>query len=798
MPYRKLSAACFGLIMFLSSLLNSHSLASPLQPAGALPVNKISLSEGGLPSVLILASYHSGDAWTDTLVRNLQYHLRSANENLHIRVHYLGARDLEPSRYLNISALHNSIYQLADYDRLVLLDDAALNFYLTYSAWFSDRPPIAIGINDRELISRAQAEGVPLAQTSSAIARSALLAQQISTNNDLLLLHSATEAGALLKQQALSEIEPLAFDSVTTATWQKIYLSDVSYLDRAVLAVDEPLNLARSIPNETLASVFTEKLGPIFCHAPYIVEYGCDGGAFVNIAGLTDLIARRLTTEERLGTSLDTPLELSLAHQWLDRLPEGLDVSVFNVPEPTGLPAWGWRLVLGLCGLLVVGGLIAAWRLHYKQQLINYANRESEFDALTRIYNRKKMLSLLEAMIAERQSGSLLYLDLTDFIQIYDEFGYAHGDTLLQRFAQRLGRIIGSQGAYGRLGDDKFMVLCHQSEQPEAMARAIVQALEKPFTMDRYQHTLKCSIGIAHFPHHASGVDRLLKCADAAMYTAKFVTQQPIVMFTERMLNRQVRHSYISRDLERAIRHDSDELELYLQPIYSLKQRAVVGGEVLLRWKHPIEGYISPQDFIPIAEASDLIFKINDWVVASTLQKINKDKLLRYIDYVSINISAKQLYTAYFPDYVAELAERYRIPPSSVAFELTEHVKLLNMASVQEQINNLQTEGFQVALDDFGAGYTSINFLQNINFSAIKIDRSLTAGLIGDNAVTSRHLMQGLLGIGERLSKKMVVEGIESKEQNDILEAMGVNYVQGFYYGRPMAWQAFHTMLKEA
>ncbi|GAB2783752.1 hypothetical protein GCM10027040_07240 [Halomonas shantousis] len=778
---------------FLSPLILALGLTMEgggTQADPAMPEQMPSMGKE-VPQILILASYHDGDAWTDSLVRNLRYYLESANQNVRVRVHYLEARDQPASDYLADDALHDSANRLRPYDRLVLLDDAALAFYLRHSSTFSGPPPIAIGINSSKLAELARVRGVPLALTSEAMTQSAILARQVTGKHDLLLLHSATDAGFRLGRQALDQIPQAGFERVIARTWQSVYTDTRDYSSYAILALDAPLRLARRSPAPALAAHFQEKFSAFFCHAGYLLDYGCDGGAFVNVASLSHLVARHLLSRDVAAPTIEVPLELNLSHALLDQVPRGLDVRVFDAPDAERLPLWGRMLIAGMTALLFLVALIAWWRLHSQQRQVHLATRQSEHDTLTGLYNRRKMTALLAEMTSRREPFGLLYLDLDGFKEINDTFGHAHGDRLLQCFARLLGTIAGPEAAYGRMDSDEFLILSDRLQCPLPLAERIVEALQDPFIIEGHHHTLHCTVGIALFPQHARHPAGLLKRADAAMSAAKRDPDTPIVLFTSRLLDDQSRHFAYSRELERTLDEQDSALELYIQPIHSLKRDTTVGGEVLLRWHHPERGDISPGLFIPIAEASDLILKLNEWVVERTFQRMAAEQLYRHIDFLSINISAKQLYARCFAGYVIALAERYAIPTRSVSFEMTEHVRLLDMASVQEQIAELREAGFGVALDDFGAGYTSISFLQDIPFSSVKIDRSLTAGLCGHNADASRHLMQGLLYLGEQLSQRVVVEGVETQGQSDLLHSMGVDHVQGFHYYRPMPWVDF-------
>lgn len=787
MPY-KLLAALASILML--SMTGMHSLADPVAPLQSAPQ-----PAERAPRVLILASYHHGDPWTDKVADNLQYHFESLDQNIRVRTHYLDAHDLPADIYLDGSGLYNDPSRLRQHDRVVMIDDPALALYLQHVAQLPDQQPVAIGINNTELIARAHSQGVQLALTSEAMVQSAALAREVTNQSDLLLLHSATESGLLLKEQALQQFQNSQFDNVTSRTWLSIYEDGIEHTDQAILALDSPLILARDHTASVLANHFREKLEPFFCYTEPLRAYGCDGGAFVNITSLTQLVVHQVMQDDNLAQAVPVPLELSLDHALLDQLPQGLEVNALNVPEPSRLPRWGQSLILLLALLLVAVAGFAWSRLRSRQALVETITREAEYDPVTQLYSRRKILFLLEQLIDQGEAFHVLYMDLDGFKEANDTLGHAHGDRLLQGFGKMLRSIARERASYGRIGGDEFLVLCHQEKSALGLAKRVTKALENPFIIEGQHHTLRCSIGIAQFPQHAQSIADLLECADIAMYAAKAASDESIALFTQQMLSEQARHTSLSHDLEHAIDSGGAQFELHIQPIHSLKQAAIIGGEVLLRWKHPTEGYISPGLFIPIAEASDLILKLNDWVVERTIQRIAADQLHRRIGYLAINISARQLYARQFACDAIALAERFGVPKSAVSFEMTEHVRLLDMSSVQQQITALREAGFGVALDDFGAGYTSISFLQDIPFSCVKIDRSLTSGLCGDNAATSRNLMQGLLYLSERLSQQVVVEGVETAAESELLKEMGADHVQGFYYYRPMPWDAFNRLV---
>ncbi|MBZ9540335.1 bifunctional diguanylate cyclase/phosphodiesterase [Modicisalibacter tunisiensis] len=743
-------------------------------------------------NVLILASYHDGDEWTDSLVSNLTYYLRGKVNR--VRVHYLDARDLPRARYLKNFALYSNGNRLAPYDRVILLDDPALRFYREYASWFPDRHPIAIGVNDPGLAEVAAREGVVLADTHSAVIDTVQLAREISGRNRLLLVHSATRAGLRLRHQIMPRVEAMGFASVAARTWRSLYDDDVDASEYAIVALDAPLQLATHHAVDSLASHFRRQLGDVFCALDYLTPFGCVGGSFINVASLSQQVARRVSREADASTPLMVPQQLSLEPQLLDRLPEGVDVKVLG-GTPGLLSRWAGWLIGGL-SLLLITGAPGAWvHLRIKQRQIRRVRRESTYDALTNLYNRQAMLAALDERIRDDEPFTAIYIDLNGFKEINDAFGHAQGDTLLRLFAARLRESAGRQPAVGRMGGDEFLILCGPETPCHELAELLLRALKRPFEVGGNEYTLGCSMGLAHYPLHARSAAQLLKCADAAMYAAKEDREDSLVEFTSAMLDAQTYHAELSNLLEQALAAGGAGLSLAIQPIHSLERRGWCAGEVLLRWEHAERGPISPGVFIPIAEASDLIIKLGDWALETVLARLADEPALAQLDYLSLNLSPKQLYTRRFVDTALALTARHGIDPGRISFELTEHVKLLDRSTLTAEITRLRRAGFRVALDDFGTGYTSISFLKEIPFSSIKIDRSLIAGLSDRDAQEARGIMDGLLYLVKRLGRGVVIEGVETAEEVEILRAMGADLLQGYYFQRPLAWRDFFAAL---
>ncbi|KXS38496.1 MAG: PAS/PAC and GAF sensor-containing diguanylate cyclase/phosphodiesterase [Halomonadaceae bacterium T82-2] len=773
------------LVLGLTALVLSRPAPAQIAPPAVPTGHQVS-------NVLILASYHDGDEWTDSLVSNLTYYLRGKVNR--VRVHYLDARDLPRARYLRNFALYSNGNRLTRYDRVILLDDPALRFYREYATWFPDRHPIAIGVNDPELAEAAARQGVILADTRPAVIDTVQLAREIAGRNRLLLVHSATRAGLRLRRQVMPEVTAMGFEEVASRTWRSLYAGDVDVSGYTIVALDAPLQLLATHSADALATHFRRQLGDFFCAVDYLTPFGCVGGSFINVASLSQQVAQRVSKAADPLSPLTVPQQLSLEPQLLKRLPEGVDVKVLGA-LPGLMSRWAGWLIGGL-SLLLITGAPGAWiHLRIKQRQIRRVRRESTYDALTNLYNRQAMLAMLDEHIRDGEPFTAIYIDLNGFKEVNDAFGHAQGDLLLRLFATRLRDSVGRQPVAGRMGGDEFLVLCGRETPYLELAELLLRALKRPFEVGGNVHTLGCSMGIAHYPLHAQNAAQLLKCADAAMYAAKEDREDSLVEFTDAMLDAQAYHAELSNLLEQALASGGEGLSFAIQPIHSLKRRGWCAGEVLLRWNHAERGPVSPGVFIPIAEASDLIIKLGDWTLETMLSRLADEPALAHLDYLSLNISPKQLYTRRFVDTALALTARHGIDPGRISFELTEHVKLLDRSTLTAEITRLRRAGFRVALDDFGTGYTSISFLKEIPFSSIKIDRSLIAGLTDHDAREARGIMDGLLYLVKRLQRGVVIEGVETVEEVEILRAMEADLLQGYYFQRPLAWADFFAEL---
>ena len=405
-------------------------------------------------------------------------------------------------------------------------------------------------------------------------------------------------------------------------------------------------------------------------------------------------------------------------------------------------------------------------------------------DALTGLGNRLVLRERLDGDLAAGKAVAVLYLDLDRFKIVNDTLGHSVGDGLLQRVAQNLRSVTGTGDTLVRLGGDEFAVL-HYSENllasSQHLARRIILALSEPFEVASHSLRAGASIGIAIAPDHGSDAETLLRHADLALYAAKNDSRGTYALFERSMSDRLLNAQVLEMELQQAI--SKCELQLVYQPIYEVTSGSVAGCEALLRWKHQRRGFISPADFIPVAEQSGLIVEIGAWVLreacreAATWPKEVK---------VAINLSPIQLNAPDFMSMVRSTVDASGLDPSRLEFEITESTLLRDTELVLGVLEELRNMGAQIALDDFGTGYSSLCYLQKFPFSKIKVDRSFVALAAGNNP-SAAAILRTIAYLCNELDVLTTVEGVETLEQLEFVKNGRFDQVQGYLFSTPKA-----------
>uniref|UniRef100_A0A7S9J0Q0 EAL domain-containing protein n=1 Tax=Shewanella eurypsychrophilus TaxID=2593656 RepID=A0A7S9J0Q0_9GAMM len=433
-----------------------------------------------------------------------------------------------------------------------------------------------------------------------------------------------------------------------------------------------------------------------------------------------------------------------------------------------------------------------------KKQAEHIIWKQANYDPLTGLPNRRMLLEYLgtELLKSDRnhQHFALMFLDLDYFKEINDTLGHDVGDLLLVEAAKRLKACIRESDVVARLGGDEFTIVLSAIEDNkgvERVAQNILLRLAEPYNLGNDTAYITASIGITLYPDDASTIENLLKHADQAMYAAKDQGRNRFHYFTPSMQEEARYRMVLIRDLRKAVKQQ--EFEVYYQPIIDLTNEQVYKAEALIRWHHPERGLVSPAEFIPIAEDTGLIIDIGNWVFeqAAMQSAAWREKFGVEIQ-ISINKSPIQFRDEgdSFENWIIKLQE-LNLASNGICVEITEGLLLDASMGVSEKLLAYRDAGIQVSLDDFGTGYSSLAYLKKFDIDYLKIDQSFTRNLESDpNDAT---LCEAIIVMAHKLGMKVIAEGVETKEQQQILSAAGCNYGQGYLFSKPVPYAEFEA-----
>ncbi len=427
----------------------------------------------------------------------------------------------------------------------------------------------------------------------------------------------------------------------------------------------------------------------------------------------------------------------------------------------------------------------------------------ARYDTLTKIPNRLQFQhSLQQAIARTRRAGrelALLYMDLDRFKEVNDTFGHAAGDRALEILTERMSRKLPPDTMLGRLAGDEFALFVENlpmdaDNRPTiaALAREVLDELGRPFQLGQHELYVTGSIGIALCPRDADNVVDLIRDADAAMYYSKQNGGNSHSFYTPEMSAVAVERLMLKAKLRRAV--ERDELVILYQPKVDLRDGRVVGGEALIRWRLPGHGDISPAQFIPLAEESNLIQEIGEWVLKRVCRDYGSwQKQVAKPGRISINLSLKQLRQAEFLTRYRSVFDESGVSPSNFELEITETTLMTEAGRMVRLLDELHAMGLHLSIDDFGTGYSSLSALQQFPVGTLKIDQSFVR-----HATVSREdatLVRTIIEMGKNLDLEVVAEGIESQQQLDFLRSRDCHYGQGRLFGEPMVAGDFLKLL---
>lgn len=449
--------------------------------------------------------------------------------------------------------------------------------------------------------------------------------------------------------------------------------------------------------------------------------------------------------------------------------------------------------------LLESAGRLAGLALE-RRALTEHLEFQARHDSLTGLPNRAYFLELLGDALREAANGSatlaVLFVDLDRFKQINDILGHALGDRLLKEVGGRLKRLLTEDDLAGRMGGDEFtIVLTHQPDEQAVIraAQEFLNSFRAPHQIEENELFVTASIGIAIYPQHGRDAAELLRNADLAMYHAKNSGKNDVELFRAEDHPAGLERLRLENALRRAL--ENQEFELLYQPLVGSDDR-VQGVEALLTWRHPIYGLISPKQFIPIAEETGLIIDIGSWVIRQAcLTCASWDRAGYSMARISVNVSALQFERREFLHTVATALSLSNLPPDRLELELTESYLMRDLTQSAARLAQLRDLGVSIAIDDFGTGYSSLSYLNKLPVDSLKIDQSFLRHL--NQPEGSLPVLQSIVRLAHSMNLVVVVEGVETLAELEIVRALGCDKVQGHVYGPALRREEVEELLAE-
>jgi diguanylate cyclase (GGDEF)-like protein len=410
-------------------------------------------------------------------------------------------------------------------------------------------------------------------------------------------------------------------------------------------------------------------------------------------------------------------------------------------------------------------------------------------DSLTGLPNRALIMDRIDQLLARtRRNGTscaALYIDLDDFKNVNDSLGHDVGDRLLASVASRMASTLRGADTIGRMGGDEFVVLVDGSETlvaPELVAERLLDVMRQPFEFEGSSTSLyaNASIGIAVGDRDTGG--ELLRDADIALHQAKAKGKNRYEFFHPEMQNDIGRRIRLEVDLRSALA--AEQFRLVYQPIYNLDTLTVVGTEALLRWAHPTDGLIGPDEFIPILEQTGLIREVGAWVLQEACTQMASWHSRGHSLKISVNVSGRQLDDDHIVERIRQTLDSTGLDPTSLIVEVTETALMRDTEASVQRLHAIKRLGVGVAVDDFGTGYSSLAHLQRFPVDCIKIDKSFTSAMVG--SVESEALIRTFVQLGRDLGLTTLAEGVETTAEMELLRSDHVDEVQGYLFARPL------------
>ncbi|MBB1349497.1 MULTISPECIES: bifunctional diguanylate cyclase/phosphodiesterase [unclassified Pseudoalteromonas] len=422
-------------------------------------------------------------------------------------------------------------------------------------------------------------------------------------------------------------------------------------------------------------------------------------------------------------------------------------------------------------------------------QLQQYAYQ----DGLTDLPNRRYFYEKLQSLVSIKEMKfALIFIDLDGFKEVNDSLGHDYGDLLLHQVATRLQSCITTKDTVARLGGDEFTLILEGVNNPDEaskIAEAVKSSLMQSIKVKKETVYVTASIGLTFFPADGLTVEELVRRADQAMYLSKNKGRNRYEFFSYAIEEKATEKRRLIEEIRTAI--VKNQFELFYQPIFSIDGKSVPKAEALIRWNHPERGLIGPNEFIPVAEKNGLINDIGQWVKSQAIQDtVQFNVLSEKTIQVSVNTSPLEIDRAgCWVDEWIVASKKYQLPANTILIEVTENTLMDPDSSIQRQLKRLSTINIDIAIDDFGVGYSSLAYLQRLDIDILKIDRSFINDIESNN--NSIALVKAIITMAHNLDVMVVAEGVETQKQYDLLKQLACDYIQGYIFSKAITKQEF-------
>ncbi len=430
------------------------------------------------------------------------------------------------------------------------------------------------------------------------------------------------------------------------------------------------------------------------------------------------------------------------------------------------------------------------------QQKIEF---QAHNDFLTGLYNRMKCESdlrkIIKQSVKDGVKGAVMFIDLDDFKHINDGLGHQYGDILLQQIAAGLQSIVGLRGKCYRMGGDEFVaiVMPDMFSELERIANKVKDMFNKPWYLMETEYFCTMSMGIAVFPDDSKDVHEIIRLADIAMYESKKNGKNGYTFYDSCSKLNTARRLDIENNMRQAVASGIDEFVVFYQPVVDVRTGECSSCEALVRWDSKALGFMGPGDFIPLAEYLGLITSIGDYVLEEACRQCRYWNEHGMPDFhINVNLSVVQLLQKDVVGTVARILKKTGVKPRNIVLEITESFAINDMDRVLEIIRGIKELGPRIALDDFGTGYSSLNYIKQLPLDIIKVDKTFIDDIAEDEY--AQAFIKLIVELSDTIDTSIIVEGVENENQLNILKELGVDYIQGFYYGKPVPAYEFERL----